>query len=102
MASRMRFMLYIVMKWKCSQCPITSRSGLVVKFVVAIDEPRVRFTAATSFCLFVPPFCLEGFHFAQLRVLRCLRSSTVPIPCFHCTFGTKFCVTFNWLICDVG
>ena len=24
-----------------------SRSGLVVKFVVAIDEPRVRFTAAT-------------------------------------------------------
>jgi hypothetical protein len=28
-----------------------SRSGLVVKFVLAMHEPRVRFTAATMFCL---------------------------------------------------
>jgi hypothetical protein len=27
-----------------------SRSGLVVKFVLAMHEPRVRFTAATVFC----------------------------------------------------
>jgi hypothetical protein len=27
-----------------------SRSGLVVKFVLAMHEPRVRFTAATLFC----------------------------------------------------
>ena len=27
-----------------------SRSGLVVKFVLAMHEPRVRFTAATIFC----------------------------------------------------
>lgn len=31
-----------------------SRSGLVVKFVLAMHEPRVRFTAATSFCLSWP------------------------------------------------
>jgi hypothetical protein len=29
---------------------ILSRSGLVVKFVLAMHEPRVRFTAATLFC----------------------------------------------------
>jgi hypothetical protein len=28
-------------------CVINSRSGLVVKFVLAMHEPRVRFTAAT-------------------------------------------------------
>jgi hypothetical protein len=28
-------------------CPIICRSGLVVKFVLAMHEPRVRFTAAT-------------------------------------------------------
>jgi hypothetical protein len=32
---------------------IPSRSGLVVKFVLAMHEPRVRFTAATSFCQIV-------------------------------------------------
>jgi hypothetical protein len=32
---------------------ISSRSGLVVKFVLAMHEPRVRFTAAT----FVLSFC---------------------------------------------
>jgi hypothetical protein len=39
--------------------PIICRSGLVVKFVLAMHEPRVRFTAATSFChvylRFAPP-----------------------------------------------
>ncbi|KAI0867383.1 hypothetical protein GGS24DRAFT_485850 [Hypoxylon argillaceum] len=29
-----------------------SISGLVVKSIVAIDGPRVRFTADASFCLF--------------------------------------------------
>ena len=33
------------------QANILSRSGLVVKFVLAMHEPRVRFTAATLFCL---------------------------------------------------
>jgi hypothetical protein len=28
-------------------CTVNSRSGLVVKFVLAMHEPRVRFTAAT-------------------------------------------------------
>ncbi|KAG9966961.1 hypothetical protein KCU61_g130, partial [Aureobasidium melanogenum] len=36
---------------KSFQGNISSRSGLVVKFVLAMHEPRVRFTAATLFCL---------------------------------------------------
>ena len=32
-----------------------SRSGLVVKFVLAMHEPRVRFTAATFVLSFVDP-----------------------------------------------
>jgi hypothetical protein len=36
--------------------PIICRSGLVVKFVLAMHEPRVRFTAAT----FVLSFCTVG------------------------------------------
>jgi hypothetical protein len=34
-------------------CLINSRSGLVVKFVLAMHEPRVRFTAATFVLSFV-------------------------------------------------
>jgi hypothetical protein len=37
-------------------CPIICRSGLVVKFVLAMHEPRVRFTAAT----FILSFCAVG------------------------------------------
>ena len=37
----------------CQICFINSRSGLVVKFVLAMHEPRVRFTAATVILSFV-------------------------------------------------
>jgi hypothetical protein len=40
-------------------CFNNSRSGLVVKFVLAMHEPRVRFTAATSILSFVPLTCLD-------------------------------------------
>jgi hypothetical protein len=44
------------------KCFISSRSGLVVKFVLAMHEPRVRFTAATfvlSFCRSISSNCIS-------------------------------------------
>jgi hypothetical protein len=45
-------------------CSIICRSGLVVKFVLAMHEPRVRFTAATTILSSQPILLsIENAHF---------------------------------------
>jgi hypothetical protein len=44
-----------------------SRSGLVVKFVLAMHEPRVRFTAATSCFDFLPGYFSPAIYVFCVR-----------------------------------
>ena len=47
--------IYSLLEIEASSFNDHSRSGLVVKFVLAMHEPRVRFTAATFVLSFVDP-----------------------------------------------
>ena len=78
----------------------TSRSGLVVKFVLAMHEPRVRFTAATivlSFgCSEAHDSAAESSHFTDSKYFESVwgvgQSSMEDSMPLTCMSGTKLFV----------
>jgi hypothetical protein len=70
--------------------PIICRSGLVVKFVLAMHEPRVRFTAATSFCILQPHLCRTCLHFCCSILTATPRLSPQPFSRAHRTWSVSF------------